>query len=178
LKRYILVVSLLILISFASLVTGCANRANKPEEPAAANELEFNLVFKYGIGAKNVLNTCDGTYTKDMVAGPPVTTHLSLSRDELSTIYNKMVEIDFFNYPDKFAVYVPPGEPVCMVTPHESYYFKVEHGSKIKELSWEDSITNANNDADKLRELIRCIRDIVESKREYKKLPPPRGGYD
>jgi len=178
LKRYILVVSLLILMSFVSLVTGCANRANKPEEPTTANELEFNLVFKYGIGARNVLNTYDGTYTKDMVAGPPVTTHLSLSRDELSTIYNKVVEIDFFNYPDKFAVYVPPWEPVSMVTPYESYYFRVEHGSKIKELSWEDSITNPNNDADKLRELIQCIRDIVESKREYKKLLPPRGGYD
>jgi len=165
-------------MSFVSLVTGCANRANKPEEPTTANELEFNLVFKYGIGARNVLNTYDGTYTKDMVAGPPVTTHLSLSRDELSTIYNKVVEIDFFNYPDKFAVYVPPWEPVSMVTPYESYYFRVEHGSKIKELSWEDSITNPNNDADKLRELIQCIRDIVESKREYKKLLPPRGGYD
>jgi hypothetical protein len=48
----------------------------------------------------------------------------------------------------------------------------------IKELSWEDSITNQNNDADRLRELTKCIREIAESKKEYKKLPTPRGGYD
>ena len=58
-----------------------------------------------------------------------------------------------------------------MVTPYSSYYFKVEYNSQIKELWWEDKITNKDEKADRLRELIKLIRDIVESKEEYKKLP-------
>ena len=54
---------------------------------------------------------------------------------------------------------------------------KVEYDSKVKELWWEDEIQNENKDADKLRELINLIRDIVKSKDEYKELPEPKGGY-
>ncbi len=137
----------------------------------------FNLIFKYGVDAKNILNTFEGTYTKDMIPDPPIATKLSLTREELDTIYKKMVDIDFFSYPDVFTIPVKD-EYVGMITPYQSYYFKVQHGSGIKELSWEDSITNQNNDADRLRELTKCIREIAESKNEYKKLPPPRGGYE
>lgn len=111
-----------------------------------------------------------------MVTDPPITTKLLLTSEELKSIYTKMNEINFFSYPDVFTV--PVGAEVGIITPFNSYYFKVRHGSEIKELSWDDEITNQNIDADKLRELIKYIRSIVESKMEYKKLPPPRGGYD
>ncbi len=137
----------------------------------------FNLVFKYGVGAMNELNTFKGAYTKDMVVDPSITVNLPLSKEELHRIYQKMIEIDFFNYPDKFSISVPPEELVGMVTPYQSYYFWVEYDSKIKELSWGDNITNEDEKAEKLRELIKLIIDIIESKEEYKKLPEPRGGY-
>ncbi len=63
----------------------------------------FNLIFKYGVDAKNILNTFEGTYTKDMIPDPPIATKLSLTREELDTIYKKMVDIDFFSYPDVFT---------------------------------------------------------------------------
>lgn len=88
-----------------------------------------------------------------------------------------MIEIGFFNYPNKFVISEPSGEIVSMVTPYYSYYFKVKYDSKIRELSWEDGITNKDERADRLRELIKLIIDVIESKEEYKKLPPPRGGY-
>ena len=141
------------------------------------NPSNFNLIFKYGVGAKNELNTFEGTYTKDMIMDPSITVKLPLSQEELDRIYQKMVEIDFFSYPDKFFVSVPPGEVVGMVTPHLSYYFKVEYDSKTKELWWEDEIIKEDEKAEKLRELIKFIRDIIESKEEYKKLPPMRWGY-
>ncbi|OPY57659.1 MAG: hypothetical protein A4E55_01505 [Pelotomaculum sp. PtaU1.Bin035] len=147
------------------------------EQRALSDESAFNLIFKYGFDAKNVLDTFEGTYTKDMIPDPPITVKLSLTKEELNTIYNKMVDINFFSYPVVFTVQ-EEGEHAGRVTPYESYYFKIQYGSNIKELSWEDSITNQNNEADRLRELIKCIREIAESKSEYKKLPPPRGGYD
>ena len=161
------------------VIVGCSLFALKQPTllPTIPSEFNFNLIFKYGVGARNELNTFKGEYTKDMVLDLPITVSLSLSNDELDRIYQKMVAINFFDYPDKFSVSVPPGETIGMVTPYSSYYFKVEYNSKIKELSWEDNITNKDEKAEKLRELIKLIVEIVESKEEYKKLPPPRGGY-
>jgi len=143
----------------------------------APGESDFNLIFKYGITAKNELDTFQGTYTKDMVIDPSITVPLSLSVEEKGRIYQKMVEVDFFSYPDRFSVSVPAGELIGMVTPYSSYYFKVEYNSKVKELWWDDEIVYKDERADKLRGLITLIRDIAESKEEYKKLPEPRSAY-
>ena len=149
----------------------------RPIAPTTPDESNFNLIFKYGVGAWNELNTFEGTYTKDMVVDPSIAVNLSLSNDELGRIYQKMIEIDFLNYPDRFSVFVPLGGAVVNMTPHSSYYFRVEYDSKVKELWWNDGIINRDEKAEKLRELIRLIIDIIESKEEYKKLPSPRGGY-
>ncbi len=140
-------------------------------------ESNFNLVFKYGVGARNELDTFNGTFTKDMISDPSITVNLYLSEEEMDSIYQKMVEIDFFDYPDEFSIPIPPDGKIGIVTPYNSYYFKVEYDSKIKELWWEDEITNENVEADKLRELINLIWDIIKSKDEYKELPEPTGGY-
>jgi len=166
-KRQSIIV--LVLVAALSGTVGCSA---PPPHPS-----NFNMIFKYGVGAGNELNTFEGTYTKDMIMDPPITVDISLSKEELDTIYQKMIEINFFGYPDQFSVFVPPGESVGMLTPYCSYYFKVEYDSKVKELSWEDNIINEDKKAEKLRELIKLIRDIIESKEEYKQLPPPRGGY-
>ena len=157
---------------FVALIFGLMG-CNAPPPPQTG----FNLIFKYGVGAKNELNAFEGSYTRDMVQDPSITVNLSLSQEELDMIYQKMVEIDFFDYPDKFSVPIPPDGMVTSVTPYSSYYFKVEYDSKVKELRWEAEIINKNEEADKLRELIKLIRDIVESREEYKKLPTPTGGY-
>ena len=165
-KRWSIVASLALTVAFVGMV-GCS----------AHTSPDFNLIFKYGVGAKNELNTFEGTHTRDMIMDPSITVDLSLSKEELDSIYQKMEAIDFFEYPDRFSVPIPPDGRVIMVTPYYSYYFKVKYDSKIKELWWEDEIKNENMEADKLRELIKLIRDIIESKEEYKQLPPPRGGY-
>ncbi len=145
--------------------------------PTTSDRSNFNLIFRYGVGANNELNTFRGTYTKDMIIDPSITVDLFLSTAELDRIYQKMIGINFFDYPENFSVFIPPGEGITRVTPYSTYYFKVEYNSKIKELSWEDNITNEDKKAEKLRELTELIRDIIESKGEYKRLPSPRGAY-
>jgi hypothetical protein len=95
----------------------------------------------------------------------------------MDSIYQKMVEIDFSSYPDEFEVDVPEDELVGIITPHSTYIFEVEDKSGTKELNWEDKITNTDEKADKLRELIDLIINIIESKAEYQDLPTPTGGY-
>jgi hypothetical protein len=150
--------------------------AGVTDSPAPVKS-NFNFIFKYGIGARNELDTFKGTYIKDMIIDASITVKLSLSEEEMERIYQKMMEIDFFSYLDRFKLAIPAGEPTGIVTPYSTYYFKVEHDSQYKELWWGDEITNPDEKADKLRELITLIRNIIESKEEYKKLPEPRSGY-
>ena len=57
----------------------------------------INLIFKYGITARNVLNTFSCTYTKDLVLDPPITTCLKLTIADIDLICDKMNQINFFN---------------------------------------------------------------------------------
>jgi hypothetical protein len=173
-------ITLSILLIPILVLVGCntpKEEKTTPHNYPGFYESNFNFIFRYGVGAKNELNTFNGIYTKDMVADPSITVELSLSEEELDSIYEKMVEIDFFNYPDNFTIIVPPNKPHGIVTPYSSYYFKVQHDLEIKELWWADEIIYEAIQADKLKELINLIRDIIESKDEYKSLPESKGGY-
>lgn len=128
---------------------------------------DFDFVFTYGIGA-NTLNTFHHKFTKDTT--PPVTINFSLSKTDMDSIYQKMLEIGFFNYPNYFATQVTQ-DSICSKTPYSSYYFQVKYGTDFKELWWADCIFNPNVQADKLRELIKLITGIIDSKAQYKKLP-------
>lgn len=145
--------------------------------PSIQRPANFDLMLKYGVGAKNIVNTLDDTFTKDMVLDPSITVDLALTPHELNLIYQKMIEIDFFAYPDVFVIPIAPGCPGGGMAPSSSYAFEVVAGDQTKTLAWNDSITNQNTQAEKLRDLINLIVTIVESKQEYQELPEPRGGY-
>jgi len=168
-KKALSIIAVLTLAAVLLGMTGCDKQTS--EKPG------FNLIFKYGVTAKNELDTFKGTYTKDMVTDPSITIGLRLSEEEMNSIYQKMLEIDFFSYPEAFKATVPSGELTGMVTPFSSYYFTVEYDSQVKKLQWEDNVTNPDEKASKLRELIKLIKSIIESREEYKKLPEPKSGY-
>lgn len=134
---------------------------------------DFKLIFKYGVEGRNILDTFNGKFTKDMVVDPPIIIDLSLTKEEKQIIYNKMKEIDIFSYPQTF-------DPVSnmQVTPYQSYYFKVIANNITKEIEWDDKHASGDDRAIKLRELIDIIKVMIYDKDEYKKLPQPRGGYD
>ncbi len=134
--------------------------------------IDFDLIFR---DSGEELDTFNGEFSRWVYLDtkPPVSINLMLSQAEKQTIYQKMIDINYFNYPNNFRVQIPVDSAVGMVTPAEEYYFKVKFGNKYKELRWVDNITfPQDSQADKLRSLIKLIRGIFESKDEYKELPP------
>jgi len=136
------------------------------------NDFNFNLLFRYGVGAKNELNTFEDTYTKDMVVDPSVTIRLVLSDAELEQIGQKMVEMGFFDYPEEF-----PLRTDVLITPRMDYYIKVANASIVKEVSWTSNSMLENSVQNSLFQLVDLIRGIIEQKPEYESLPSARGGY-
>lgn len=58
---------------------------------------------------------------------------------------------------DKWYRVPTPGEGLRLVMPYNSYYFLVSHNSTIKEPWWEDKVTNEDERAGRLRDLIKHI---------------------
>jgi len=140
---------------------------------------EFHFILKYGADAKNVLNTFDGTFTKDMIVDSSITTTLSLTPDELDSVKYEMGEIKIFDYPEKFTPRELdyPSDVMSTVDPHFTYYFKIQIGDQLKEILWNDINYSMAAKAIKLRNLINHLVRMIHNKNEFKKLPPVRDGY-
>ncbi len=165
-NKFLLVGIVVIVLAIAGFVV-FKQLNTPPKNPPAGNQTNFNIIFKYGVGAKNELNTFNQTYTKDMVMDPPITINLKLSDSELMGIYQKINDLKLFDESTE------PEENI-MVTPCSSYYLKVQINSEQKELSWDDCQGKIN---EKFQQFSTYIIQIIESKEEYKKLPTPRGAY-
>jgi hypothetical protein len=132
----------------------------------------INIIFKYGVGAKNELNTFNGTYTRDMVVDPSITIWMILSQEELRQIQQKIAEIDLFSFPDSF-----PLNPSRFVTPEVDYYIKVQNGTQVKEITWSDNSLMESNVQNSLDQLVNFLISMIQQKPEYKALPTPRSAY-
>ena len=167
------------LILAAGVLATCgapAPSATLPPTPAYAPEPEANfaLYFSYGCLGET-LDIFQGTFTRGMCPpDPAVTIALTLSAQEMQTIYREMAKIDLFGYPDQFSVVVPEGAVVEMVTPSDFHYLKVRNGGAEKELYWNDNIVSpTTKEADQLRVFLRQIIDIIYEHPEIKLVPTP-----
>jgi hypothetical protein len=130
----------------------------------------INIDFKFGVAARNELNTFDGTFTKDLIIDGTVKTRLILSQQELTQKKTKLFDMGFFDYPSSF-------QSQGIVSPRSDYLLKVQIGSVNKEVSWySDSNLDSKTDAD-LNELYNLLTGIIIQKLEYKLLPAANGEY-
>ncbi|MBC9785542.1 hypothetical protein H1S01_13625 [Heliobacterium chlorum] len=163
-------VYMIALILLVAILTGCTSPKATPENVAMPDN--FGFILKYGYGPKkNELNTMEGTFTKDLVMIDPVSTELRLTTDEMKSIYEEMVKIDILSYPDEFSPdSVGP-------RPAQSYEFTVRFGNTTKRILWKEVSYSDSKQAVQLKNFIRKIIDIIESKEEFKRLPQAQGGY-
>jgi len=133
------------------------------------------LVFAYGVGARNVLDTTRGTFTKDMIMASPITIPMELGAGDMARISAKMDEIGFFSYPTVFGVTVADGGGE--ITPFATYRFAAQTSSGAKVVEWADKVPSDDERARALRSLARLIEGIIVAQPEYGKLPEAQGGY-
>ena len=138
-----------------------------------------NIVFRWCvIGAKypNELDSLSGIFIKDMVRKDPVSTRLDLSQEELDTIYNKMVDIDFFSFPRFYNPIL--GEIIGASTPFSIYYLEYINETGTKVVQWDNKYSPTTDTGyNNLKELAKFIIRIIIDKPEYKELPKQDGGY-
>ena len=124
----------------------------------------------------NELDTLKGIFIKDMVNKDPVRTTLDLSQEELDTIYQKMVDIDFFSFPRFYNPIL--GEYIGAGTPFSIFYLEYINETGTKIVQWDNKYSPTTDTGyNNLKEFAYLIIRIIQDKPEYKELPEPTGGY-
>ncbi len=134
------------------------------------------VYFKYG--HKNVLNTFENSYQKDLIMDGVIKDKFYFAPDEENLILNMANSINFFSLPDTFK-YVKKVRGLILETdpnPGEQI-LRIKYLDKDKRIIWTYPINEDNPEVKNLIKLNNFIISIIESKPEYKKLPPTKGGY-
>ena len=175
------------------MLSGCSNKlpnpdylsgitkSGKPDFQKRENEQsgEFHFILGFGYNARNILNTFDGTFTKDLVKGFS-TIRFQLSDEQVNLIEEKFRELDILSYPEEFKPdpVNPKDNTITIVMPCSSYYIRVELDEQMKEVFWKDENKAYDPKAIALEELIHEIEEMVYERDEYIKMPKEKGGYE
>ena len=159
----------LIIIYFACislLISSCNENSVQPEQQF------IQIHFKYNFNDE--LNTFENYYQKDLVGDGLIKVDFWLTRDEQNKILEKVNETNYFLLPDTIL-----NKASVEVTPNPVQFLRIKNNGKENSVVWNYIITEYQTEQyKKLLELAVYIRNIIESKNEYKVLPPRKGGYD
>lgn len=160
-----------ILFGCSTSVGNSTSAGNSNNQYTSKNEYpsDFNFVFSYGVLEKNILNTFEETYTKDLVNAGMATTTLNLTNKEKQKIFELMSDIELFDYPEEVEG--------MNILPASGYVFEITYHGRSKNIRWLGEFNNSKRDRD-FETLTKMIIEIIKSKEAYKKLPPAEGYYE
>ena len=159
-----------ILVLLCLLLFSCQKSSVEPET-------QFVQVYlKYGF--KNELNTFENAFQKDLVMDGVIKVKFWLTAKEQNKIIEKANLLNYFSMPDTFINNSPDSIAVSINPDPGEQILRIKNLSKNKITLWSYPPLENNAQFDDLLELRQYIVTIIESKPEYKKLPPARGGYD
>lgn len=172
----------LLLSSFMLVACGSPEPVRDSRPGAAGTEIStraidsrqpppnFDFVFSYGSCITVQVDTFQDRLTR-VVEQEREIIPFSLNGREKAMIYSKMLEIGFFAFPEHFSIPTPESGTMGVVTPADTYGFRVRSGATTKEPHWTDEIVDPNTpEADKLRQLVKLMERIIAAQPEMKKL--------
>ena len=143
---------------------------------------DFQFVISYKVGAvPNMYISSENLFIKDMVVDPPIKIRIKLTRKERLEIMNKVNEINFFEYPEKY--YFESADSTHMMSakqPCSQSKITVYINEKIKTITWDDCISSGKSKENKyenLQALENLIFKFIYNKRSFRMSKKPRAMY-
>lgn len=160
---------------FTVIFVSCA-----PIATVAPRADNFSFVYQYiscGSAPLYILDSSKGTliYTP-LGDSTAITISFPLKDEEMETIYQKAVSIDFFDYPSEFVV--PDDQVVGYQMPASNHELSMTNGEMSNSVTWTDGTMTKPEykEADRLRELMDLIYEIIQSHSEIQQLPKSKAG--
>ena len=132
---------------------------------------DFHVIFRYGIGRGNLLNTSAGTFSKDLIRDGYYTIGFKLSEHDLDIIWAKVYRNNFFEL-DDFEV----GPWSSCRSPSLSYVLTIYANGHLKTITLEN-MSAPHQDAGPFLRVVHCIKPMLDWNPRLWFLPKPTGGY-
>lgn len=181
----------ILLFVFLFIIVGCgtepemnaATQVEQPENETVKQQnkmskempgtFDFMVRFGYGTVNKNEINTFQDTVTKDLIMNGTASAQITLTKEEMRSIYNQMREINIMG-----EKVLAAANQTCERVPYSEDIWEININGETKTLTWTDRFCTQTSDMEQLLELRNFVDQIVKTKEEYKKLPESEGGYD
>lgn len=169
--RFVLAIILLMTVNGSSILaispSDIAERHN-PFDISQSYPDKFEFTYSFGVRKLNILDTFNDTFTKDLVLDGKATTNLKLTEEEKKEIYDLMVEIGLFQYPETIQG--------VTIKPEIGYSFEIQVNEEVKRVEW---IGDFSDELRHLRfqKLTAFIEEIIRSKEAYQLMPESNGYY-
>jgi hypothetical protein len=145
------------------------------DTPVEPDEQFVQIYFKYDF--KNELNTFENTFQKDLVLDGVIKVNFWLTIEEQNKILDKVNELNYYFLPNTLK-YISHDSIIVSISPNPGEQkLRIKYQSNDKTTVWTYPLNDDNSRVKDLFELNNFIINIIESKPEYKMLPPRRGGY-
>jgi hypothetical protein len=174
-----------LLLVFMTACSGQSSQSDafetQPQATSASvqNQAE-NFAFKlsYGSCGTDVIDTFTGTYTKDLIVSPAVTTTIALSKKDMSSIFDAMQRINIFAYPSEYTIDTNEASRVGTIQPQTTYVFIVRNGVTKHSIRWVDNliVDPYPKEAAALHHVAQLIQEIISQQPEVQQLPIRGGG--
>lgn len=163
--------SLRIYVAVAALLVCAASaHAASTAKISAAAKPHFDFLYSTDWGTR--VSTYDSTLTKDLILDPDTTIQFVLTKAELDTVFNKLMDIRFF---DRSL----PGEGwsgnCVKYLPSPMTTIQATVGTDTRRISWRGQCEGKFGQG--LYELATLIDRMIRRQPQFKALPEPKGGY-
>jgi len=165
--RKIPTIFLILLILSAStifIVSYQYYESQRLESPSARDNFNFILTIVGPLIFSIKYDSFTNKYV-DTTHSPEINFNITLNWTEMDEIYQKMMEVEFFDYP-KIKLY--PGS----TTRGGFYILEVTYNNTIKKITYSNLINNEPHIQDGILEIHNHIIDILRTKPEIKELYP------
>jgi hypothetical protein len=157
------------LAGLGALAAGCAL---PPPQPTTKGQAE--ILFHWGVGGRNRLDTISETLVKDMIGDPPLVVRFPLSAGEKRRIIALADSLGFFDQP----VHVAPPDTAGIrhiAHPCEEYLLRISVGSWLHTSYWTTCDRSPCVECDRAATLGRLLSEYIEGRPGFQRLPAAQG---
>jgi hypothetical protein len=137
---------------------------------------DFNFFFKFGFGGKLKPTTYNSKTDSLTVYGLDTVMYipLKLTSEEKKAIFNKLTEVNFLKYPEKYVYQYSDSEHTVSSPPCQKYSLTLFNDKDSKSVEWNNCIQSINQDTkhSNLMQLDRLIEKIIWDKKPLRDYHP------
>lgn len=164
------------MIAIIAVLMGCSQNVETMNEMPDTMPEDFAFKLEYGVGKNNVVNTFEGTVTKDLIGDGTASTELAFNQEELSAIYEMMKETNIFE--EKSFIPQPTSGVTCQKEPFEEDEWEIFMNGETITHSISGTYCEPTDDMMEMLELRQLVWEIVKAKPVYQELPEANGAYE